>query len=193
MQDDFIKAVSDFIFLSNPPEHADIIFLPGSSFPEPSEHAASLYAQGYAPYILPSGQYSITLGRFRGVSTKKELYNEDYPDEWSFMHDVLQKNGVPDSAILKENRAQYTYQNALFSRAVTDKLGLNITTAIICCKNSHARRCQMYYQRVYPKAKLLVCPIKARDITRDNWHTTAHGIKVVMGEVERIGNQFPTL
>ena len=46
--------------------------------------AASLYREGYAPYILPSGRYSITLGKFAGVQSKKKIYGGDYETEWEF-------------------------------------------------------------------------------------------------------------
>ena len=61
---DFLNGAEKFIFAENPPEKADIIFVPGNGFPEMAEKAAELYGQGYAPYILPSGRYSITMGKF---------------------------------------------------------------------------------------------------------------------------------
>ena len=73
---EFLKNTEDFVFAENKPEKADIIFVPGNGFPEMAEKAASLYKEGYAPYVLPSGRYSITLGKFVGVQSKKELYEE---------------------------------------------------------------------------------------------------------------------
>lgn len=37
---DFIKEITDFIFLNDAPEESDIIFIPGGSYPELGEHAA---------------------------------------------------------------------------------------------------------------------------------------------------------
>ena len=37
-----MRDVSDFIFLSDPPETADLIFIPGGSYPDLSERAAAL-------------------------------------------------------------------------------------------------------------------------------------------------------
>ena len=74
---EFMKNVEEFVFAESQPEKADIIFVPGNGFPDMAEKAASLYKEGYAPYILPSGRYSITLGKFAGVQSKKEIYGGD--------------------------------------------------------------------------------------------------------------------
>ena len=58
----FIRAVTEFIFVEDQPEKADVIFVPGSRTTEHAIHAAELYHAGYAPYVLPSGRYALTRG-----------------------------------------------------------------------------------------------------------------------------------
>lgn len=186
----FLKQITDFIFTEQEPENADIIFIPGSGLPQLAEEAAGLYQKGFAPWILPSGRYSITLGHFSGVQEKQEIYQGDYETEWDFLRQVLIKNNVPKEVILKENQATYTYENAIYSRKVTDEMGLDIRKAILCCKPYHARRSLLYYQLLYPETKFLVCPIKESDITKDNWFLSEKGTTTVLGEMERIGTQF---
>ena len=106
------------------------------------------------------------------------------------MRDVLVKNGVAQSAIIKEDQATYTYQNALYSKAALDKLNINIRRAIISCKNVHARRCKMYYETVFPDVQLLISPVTIGGVTRENWMNTAQGIDEVLGELERCAKQF---
>ena len=55
-----------------------------------AEQAAKLYHEGYAPYILPSGRYSILVGHFIGVQAKQDVYNGDYETEWEFLKDYDQ-------------------------------------------------------------------------------------------------------
>ena len=43
-----IADITNFIFVSDEPEQADAIFLPGGSFPGPPEYAAQLYHRGCA-------------------------------------------------------------------------------------------------------------------------------------------------
>ena len=51
----FIDEYTEFVFLEDEPEKADIIFLPGSDEGALAVRAAKLWKAGYAPVILPSG------------------------------------------------------------------------------------------------------------------------------------------
>lgn len=190
MNQAFLDQITEFVFAEHKLEEADIIFIPGSGHPQLAEEAAKLYHQGWAPWILPSGRYSITTGKFSGVLDKQECYQGSYETEWDFLSQVLQEKGVPGTAILKEDRATYTYENAIYSRQVTDGMGLKIKKAILCSKPYHARRCLLYYQLLYPDTKFMVYPIKDSKIQRDNWFLTEEGTRLVFGELERMGTQF---
>ena len=185
----FLDMYNDFIFLEDKPQKADIIFVPGNGFPQMAERAAELWKGKFAPWVLPSGRYSVVVGRFAGVQAKQQIYTGSYETEWDFLYDVLTRNGVAGQAVLKENQATYTYQNAIHSRAVTDAAGIQVNRAIICCKAQHARRCKMYYQLLYPETELLICPSDT-GINRYNWFETEAGIEEVLGEMERCGAQF---
>lgn len=185
----FLSNFTDFIFLEDEPQVADVIFVPGNGFPQMAERAAQLWKNGYAPWVLPSGRYSVLTGRFAGVQAEVQKYSGKYETEWDFLYDVLIKNGVDGQAVLKENQATYTYQNAIYSRQVTDAADIEVKKAIICCKAQHARRCRMYYQLLYPETELMICPSDV-GINRENWFQTGEGIEEVLGEVERCGKQF---
>ncbi len=185
-----IDDITSFIFLENNPEKADIIFIPGGSYAEIAESAAKLWLNDYAPLILPSGKYSVKRGYFPKPLSKLEIYSGTYNTEWDFLKDVLIKNGVDENRILRENNAQFTYENALKSREITDKLNLHINKAIICCKSFHARRCYMYYQLTYPDTEIIICPSDVQGINKNNWFTTENGVDRVMGELSRCGSQL---
>ena len=186
----FIEQISEFMFAEDEPEKADIIFIPGNGYSQMAEKAAALYGKKYAPFVLPSGKYSITVGKFGGVLSGQERYNGKYRTEWDFLKDVLIKNHVPDEVILKEDQAIFTWENARLSREVTDKAGIEIKKALLCCKNYHARRALMYYQRAYPEVKFRVCPCCVDGVTKENWMNSEEGIQSVLGEVQRIVTQF---
>lgn len=186
----FQTRITEFIFVNQEPEPADIIFVPGNGYPQMAERAAKLWREKMAPRILPSGRYSVTLGHFAGVMEKEAQYGGEYETEWEFLSHVLQQNGVPQDCILREDQATFTYENAIYSRKVTDRAGLKIKKAILCCKSHHARRCLMYFQRLYPQTEFLVCPSDTENITRENWYETEKGITEVMGEADRIIRQF---
>nr|WP_295266875.1 YdcF family protein [uncultured Blautia sp.] len=186
----FIEQISEFIFAEDEPEKADVIFIPGNGYSQMAEMAAALYGEKYAPFVLPSGKYSITVGKFGGVLSGQERYNGNYRTEWEFLKDVLVKNHVPDEAILKENKATFTWENARLSREVTDKAEIKVKKALLCCKNYHARRALMYYQRAYPEVEFRVCPCCVDGVTKENWMNSEESIQSVLGEVQRIVTQF---
>ena len=164
MQDRFFDCITDFIFVEHEPERADVIFVPGGDYPESARRAAALYSQGYAPLVLPSGRFSKLRGFFpdpegRGRAT-----------EWEYLRDILKKCGVREDAILKEDRATFTWENAICSRQLLESMQIEAEKAIIVCQAFHARRCLMYYQEQFPRTRLLVCPVVTQGIKRDNWY-----------------------
>lgn len=214
----FYDCITDFIFVQNAPEPADLIFVPGGAYPEAAQHAAELYRKGYAPYVLPSGRYSITVGHFvmpeagqqkadaerksdvgagkadaeeEGTKKDRRGASDTLPKtEFEYLRRILLAAGVPEAAVLREDRATYTYQNAIYSRETVERAGLLVRRAILCCQAFHARRCLMYYQEQFPETEFLVCPVVTRGISRENWMQTEQGIDTVLGEVERCGGQF---
>ncbi|BCN30827.1 YdcF family protein [Anaeromicropila herbilytica] len=185
-----IKDIGDFIFIENKPENADAIMVVGGSFPELSEIAADLWKNNYAPYIFIGGGVSVKTGIFPGPRTKQEIYNKDYITEYDFYKDVLLMNGVPESAIVGENRSSFTRENALFAKNVADEKKMNLKKVLLICKAFHARRCLMFYQSAFPNVEFLVIPFEVYDLTKSNWFQSEYGIKRVLGELKRCGDQF---
>ena len=77
----FVDAYTDFIFIEDQPEQADMIFLPGSAERALPVRAAQLWKEGYAPLVLPSGKYSKLTGYFTG--------HGDHETEWDYFHEIL--------------------------------------------------------------------------------------------------------
>lgn len=184
-----INDISDYIFVSDMPVKADAIFLPGGSHPEQPEYAAQLYLNGFAKWLVPAGGVSAKTGKFPGVRSKNSIYCGDYRSECDFFTDVLNKNGVPASAIIGENLSGHTRDNAFFSRRKMDETGITVRSALIVCKAFHARRCLMFYQMAFPDTLLKICPVSCYNITKNNWFQSETGIDRVMGELSRCGAQ----
>lgn len=186
----FYDNISKFIFVEDELRPADVIFVPGNRYPDMAERAAQLWKEGYGRWIIPSGRYSIVLDRFQGPIKMADIYNGDYQTEWEFLADVLVKNGVPKEVILKEDQAEYTYDNAIRSRYVLNENNIQWKTGIICCNSVHARRCKMYYELVFPKQDFMIAPVNAAGVTKENWFLSENGIESVLGEMDRCGRQF---
>lgn len=93
MTNRIITDISDYIFVSDEPQKADAIFLPGGSHPEQPEYAAELYRQGLAEWLVPSGGISVKSDKWHGVRSKADIYSGDYHSDCEFFTDVLVKNG----------------------------------------------------------------------------------------------------
>ena len=209
----FYDYMTEFIFVEHQPEKADIIFVPGGNYPDSARYAAQLYKEGWAPYVMPSGKYSIVTGKFvlaekmqnaghsenafiypiansQNMDAQKTDESIDFETEWDYLRGILIQNGVPSEAVLKENEATYTYENAIYSRKKLDEMGIIVKKAILCCQAFHARRCLLYYQEQFPETEFIVCPVVTKGISRENWYQTEYGIQTVLGEIERCGAQF---
>lgn len=171
--------ITDFIFVENEIEKADVILIPGSDHPQLMEKASLLYKQGFAPYILPSGGYKDSIGT----------------TEWDYLSKIGIENGVPANAILKEDKAQHTLENARFSFEVLQDKGIKPKKVIIVCKAGHSRRALLCYQSEFPiETEIMVSPVIDRfGITKENWYLSEIGINRITSEVEKVGKYFKVI
>ncbi len=95
-------------------------------------HAASLYRQGRAPYIIPTG------GRiaWRGPGDP----------EAADMSQLLQFMGVPESAIIPESKALNTYENAVNIKALLKER--NIDQFFLVTSAAHMPRSMMIFRKL---------------------------------------------
>lgn len=185
-----ISDISDFIFVSDTAKDADIIMVPGGSWPELPETAATLYREGFSKTILISGGISITTSKFPGPKTKSKVYTGDYKTEYEFYKDVLLKNDVPEEAIIGEDQSSFIRENGLYSRQLLDDKNISVSSALLVCKSVHARRTLMSYQAAFPSVEFTVIAVPGYDITKENWFLYEESISRVLGELARIGDQF---
>ncbi len=185
-----IRDISDFIFMNDAPQKSDILFVPGTSQSAVTEKAAGLYCAGYAKYVLPSGMYSGKRGKFAAEKIDDPRYAGDYATDFAYCRHILMVNGVPEAAILREDRSTNTMENAAYSAAVLKELGIKIERAILCCQAFHARRAFMSYARHFPDTEILVVPTDTQGIRREDWFLHEKSYQRVMSEVRKCGEYF---
>ena len=185
-----IRDISDFIFMNDAPQKSDILFIPGTSQSAVTEKAAGLYCAGYAKYVLPSGMYSGKRGKFAAEKIDDPRYAGDYATDFAYCRHILMVNGVPEAAILREDRSTNTMENAAYSAAVLKELGIKIERAILCCQAFHARRAFMSYARHFPDTEILVVPTDTQGIRREDWFLHEKSYQRVMSEVRKSGEYF---
>lgn len=188
----FLRDITEFIFLEDLPEKADLIIVPGNTWPQPARRAAALYHEGMAPYIVVSGRYSKGQQTFAGAACEGDRYKGAYMTEADFLTDVLIREGVPETAVLQERKAQFTLENARYIRRLLEEKKMTVKKALICCQAFHARRCRMYFEYVFQDTdvEFLMCPAVTQGISRCSWMESQKGLDTVLGELRRCGEQF---
>ncbi|MBR5702569.1 MAG: YdcF family protein [Oscillospiraceae bacterium] len=185
-----IKDITDFIFMNDPPQKSDVIFIPGTSQSAISEKAAELYRAGFAEYVMPAGLYSGKRGRFAHEKIDNPRYAGEYASDYAYCRHILLENGVPESAVLREERSTNTGENAEFSALVLRDLGISVKRAILCCQSFHARRAFMTYGKHFPDTEILVVPTDTQGIRREDWYLRENSYRRVMSEVYKCGQYF---
>ena len=188
----FLRDITEFIFLEDLPEKADLIIVPGNTWPHPARRAAALYHEGMAPYIVVSGRYSKGQQTFAGAACEGDRYKGAYMTEADFLTDVLIREGVPETAVLQERKAEFTLENARYIRRLLEEKKMTVKKALICCQAFHARRCRMYFEYVFQDTdvEFLMCPAVTQGISRCSWMESQKGLDTVLGELRRCGEQF---
>ena len=188
----FLRDITEFIFLEDLPETADLIIVPGNTWPQPARRAAALYHEGMAPYIVVSGRYSKGQQTFAGAACEGDRYKGVYMTEADFLTDVLIREGVPETAVLQERKAEFTLENARYIRRLLEEKKMTVKKALICCQAFHARRCRMYFEYVFQDTdvEFLMCPAVTQEISRCSWMESQKGLDTVLGELRRCGEQF---
>lgn len=188
----FLRDITEFIFLEDLPEKADLIIVPGNTWPQPARRAAALYHEGMAPYIVVSGRYSKGQQTFAGAACEGDRYKGAYMTEADFLTDVLIREGVPETAVLQERKAEFTLENARYIRKLLEEKKMTVKKALICCQAFHARRCRMYFEYVFQDTdvEFLMCPAVTQGISRCSWLESQKGLDTVLGELRRCGEQF---
>ncbi|WP_426452921.1 YdcF family protein [Paenibacillus sp. S-38] len=112
--------------------------------------------------------------------------------EWEFLRHVGLSLGVPDTAILREDQAAHTFDNARLSREVLQQAGIHPRSFTLVCKNYHARGALLTYQLHFPRETVFhVSPVVDNTgITKENWHLEESKIHCVMNELEKVGTYF---
>ena len=121
------------------PLHADLIVAAGSHDLRVPRHAARLWLQGAAPWLLCTGG----LGKVTG-----SRWNE--PEAVLFARECTTL-GVSEEKLLLETHSTNTGENFLFSRKLIYEKGVHAHSAIIVCKPYMSKRCLATAQKQWPE------------------------------------------
>ncbi len=132
---------------------------------ERTQEAARLYRAGYAKYLVFSG---------RGGPG----------DSAESMAAVAMQHGVPERALLQEDKASSTYENVLFVRPLL--AAHNIRRLILVTSPYHQRRAYLVARQVFPGIILINHPAPMPYWGPRGWWRDAASRRVVLNEYVKI-------
>lgn len=175
------QRIWDYHLMHHELQKSDCIFVLGSNDIRVAERGAELYLAGYAPLLIFSGAVGkLTEGLF------------DCSEAEHFAK-VAIKMGVPESAILIEDKATNTGENISLTMALLAEKGLSPQSYIVVQKPFMERRAFAVFRQYLPDQPLLITSPQIdfkcypNDIiSRDDL------INVMVGDLQRI-REYPKL
>ena len=153
---------------------ADIIFVLCSHDLRVAERAADLYHQKLAPLVVLSGGFGV-------------LTNGWEKPEADIFADIARSRGVPDSALLIENRSTNTGENVKFTRQLLVERGVKIQSLIAVQKPYMERRAFATLRAQWPEVAVQVTsPQLDFDAYCAGSIAPDHVIHIMVGDLQRI-------
>ena len=138
------QVVWDYHHMHHALQKGDCILTLGSHDTRVALRAAELYRQGWAPLLIFSGG----LGRLTaGVWTQTEA---------DLFAQIAMENGVPQEAILIENKSTNTGENILFTQQLLQQHHLSPQRFIVVQKPYMERRSYATFKKHWPDKDLIV-------------------------------------
>ncbi|HAK79419.1 MAG TPA: hypothetical protein DCR35_06680 [Runella sp.] len=156
-------------------QKSDCILVLGSHDLRVAERGAELYLQGWAPLLIMSGG----LGRLT-----QEMWSEPEADKFA---KIALEMGVPDEAILIENKSTNTGENILFTQQLLQKENLAPERFIVVQKPYMERRSFATFKKHWPEKELIVTsPQLSMQAYPTAEITLEEVIHIMVGDLQRI-------
>jgi uncharacterized SAM-binding protein YcdF (DUF218 family) len=169
------KKIWDYHHVNHRLVKSGCILVLGSHDTRVAERAAELYLEGWAPLIIFSGGLGrLTEGMW--TETEAELFAR-----------IAVEKGVPEDAILIENKSTNTGENILFVQKLLNQKGLNPQNFIVVQKPYMERRSYATFKKNWPDKSLIVT---SPQISFDDYPNTEipldKVINIMVGDLQRI-------
>lgn len=169
------KILWNYHHVNHSPVKSDCILVLGSHDPRVAERGAELFLQGLAPLLVFSGGLgNLTQGLW------------DEPEAERFAR-VAINLGVPEEAILIENKSTNTGENILFTGRLLQDKGLDPFSFLVVQKPYMERRSYATLKRHWPGKDLLVTsPQIAFEDYPQGEITLEQVMHIMVGDLQRI-------
>jgi uncharacterized SAM-binding protein YcdF (DUF218 family) len=181
-----IKTIWDYMHMGHQLEKADAVFVLGSHDIRVGEYAAQLWLDGWAPYLICAGSGTVHSNNpaWRDFisSTEAEVFA-----------DIARKAGVPDGAILIENKSQNTGQNYEFTSKLLEEKGVELKKVIAVQKPYMERRTYATGKVWWPDVDIIVTSpnLSLEEYPNESTNINEHWLHAMVGDLQRI-KEYPS-
>jgi uncharacterized SAM-binding protein YcdF (DUF218 family) len=175
------RTVWEYHHMNHTIKKSDCILVLGSHDTRVAERGAELYLEGWAPLLIFSGG----LGRLTS-----DIWKETEADKFAA---IATKMGVPQNAILVENKSTNTGENILFTRKLLQQRNLHPQSFIVVQKPYMERRSYATFKKVWPEKDIIAT---SPQLSFDDYPTVdlplEKIIHIMVGDLQRI-HLYPEL
>ena len=173
------KLLWDYHHMDHALVKSDVILALGSHDLRVAERAAQLYLDGWAPLLVCSGG----LGNLTS-----DLWTESEADQFAAIAVTM---GVPENAILVENRSTNTGENILFTEKLLEGKGIEPGSFIVVQKPYMERRSYATFKKHWPGKNVV---ITSPQLSYEDYPTedipADRVIDIMAGDLQRI-KEYP--
>lgn len=160
-------------------EKADCILALGSHDLRVADRAAELYLQGWSPLVIMSGG----LGNLT-----QNMWTESEADQFAA---IAIRQGVPEKAILVENKSTNTGENIVFTQQLLQQKNLTPQKFIVVQKPYMERRSYATFKKHWPDKDLIVTSPQISFTDYPNEEIPLERvINIMVGDLQRI-KEYP--
>jgi uncharacterized SAM-binding protein YcdF (DUF218 family) len=157
------------LIVENPPKNADaIVVIGGDHKPDRANRVAELFGQHYAALVIVSAGTMVREG-------------DDWVHESEVLHRELLQLGVPESAIVVEQRSNSTLENAQYTRHLLDTLDADSILLVTSAYHS-GRAHQIFHDVLGDQVTISVQPGTGPGFSARTWWSKADQCPVVISE-----------
>jgi len=173
--DELAKILWDYNNLNQPVKKSDAILVLGSNDIRVAERGAELFLQGFAPYIIFSGN----VGRL-----SKDTFDKPEAEIFSV---VALKMGVPKDRIIIENQSTNTGENITFTKKLLEEKGFAFNSFIVVQKPYMGQRAYATFKKQWPGVDIIVtAPQISFENYPNNLLSKNHIINIAVGDTQRV-------
>jgi uncharacterized SAM-binding protein YcdF (DUF218 family) len=175
----FAKTLWDYHHMNHHLAKSDCILALGSHDLRVGERAAQLYLEGWAPLLVVSGG----LGNLT-----QHIWDESEADQFAA---IARRMGVPEEAILIENKSTNTGENIIFTEMLLRSRGYDPSSFIVVQKPYMERRSYATFKKNWPEKDVV---ITSPQLTFEEYPTSDipldRVIEIMVGDLQRI-KEYP--